>query len=255
MKEDGVIRDAKSEWASPVVLILKSDGSMRLCVDYRKLNKLTVRGSYPLSRMKDCLKSLDQPKYFTALDCNSVYLYITVSEEDRPKTAFTCHETASSFAECHSVSSIHPPRSRERLICCCPVTDGEKGMLKLDDIIVFTNTKEDHSADVREILTMLQHSGFTLKVRKCNFFAQSVDYLGHVIRPGKIEFAPKNTEAVEGLEEPCTQTELRSFLGVCNVYRCFVPNFTRIAAPLRAILRKACPVEIPSFTTDGARCA
>ena len=97
VKEDGVIRDAKSEWASPVVQIPKSHGSMRFCVDYRRLNELTVRDSYPLPRMEDCLYSLEEAAFFTTLDCNSGYRQIPVAEEDRAKTVFTCHEGCFEF--------------------------------------------------------------------------------------------------------------------------------------------------------------
>ena len=91
---------------------------------------------------------------------------------------------------------------------------------------------------MREILTILKDAGFLVKLRKCNFFAQSVDYISHVIRHGKIEVASKNTKAVEGFKEPLTQTGIRSFMALCYVYRRFVPNFAGKAAPLNALLRK-----------------
>ena len=243
MKEDGVIRDAKSEWASPVVLIPKPDGSMRFCVDYRRLNELTIKDSYPLSRMEDCLDRLGEAKYFTTLDCNSGYWQIPVLEEDRSKTAFTCHEGCFEFCRmpfglCHAPATFH--RTVDMLLSGY---QWRTCLVYSDDIIVFSDTKEDRLTHVREILTILKDAGFSLKLRQCSFFAQSVDYLGHVICPGKIEVASKNTEAVEGFKEPRTQTELRSFLDLCNVYRRFVPNFARTAAPLNALLRKGCPVE------------
>ena len=97
MKEDGVNHDAKSEWAIPVVLIPKSDGSMRFCVDYRRLNELTLRDSYPLPRMEDCLDIHGEAAFSTTLDCNSGYLQIPVAVDDREKTAFTCHEGCFEF--------------------------------------------------------------------------------------------------------------------------------------------------------------
>ena len=103
---------------------------------------------------------------------------------------------------------------------------------------------------MREVLTVLKEAGFSLKLKKCKFFAKSVDYLGHVIRPGRLEVATKNTEVVKCFKELTTQTELQSFLGLCNVYRRFVPNFARTAAPLNAFLRKGCTTELPPFNEE-----
>ena len=146
MKEDGVIRDAKSEWASPVVVIPKPDRSMRFCVDCRRLNELTVRDSYPLPRMEDCLDSLGEEAFFTTLDWNSEYWRITVAEEDRAKIAFTCHEgwfefRRMPFGLCNAPSTFQ--RTVDMLL------SGYKWrtcLVYLDDIIVFSNTAEEQGS-------------------------------------------------------------------------------------------------------------
>ena len=250
MKEDGVIRDAKSEWAILIVLIRKSDGSIRFCVNYRRLNALTVRDLCPLPRMENCLDSLEEAAFFTTLDCNSGYWQITVADEDRAKTAFTCHEGCFEFCRmpfglCNTPSTFQ--RTVDMLL------SGYRSrtcLVYLDEIIVFSNTAEEHVDHVREVLTVLKEAGFSLKLKKCIFFAKFVDYLGHVIRPGRLEVATQNTEALKCFKEPTTQTELRSFLGLCNVYRRFVPNFARTAAPLNAFLKKGCTTELPPFNEE-----
>ena len=250
MKEDGVIRDAKSEWASPVVLLLKSDGSMRFCVDYRRLNELTVRDLYPLPRIEDCLDSLGEAAFFTTLDYNSGYWQIPVAEEDRAKTAFTCHKGCFEFCKM-PFGLYNAPATFQRTVDI--LFSGYRWrtcLVYLDDIIVFSNTAEEHVHHVREVLTILKEAGFSLKLKKCKFFAKSVDYLGHVIRPGRLEVATKNTEAVECFKELTTQTELRSFLGFCNVHRRFVLNFARNAVPLNTFLRTRCTTELPRFNEE-----
>ena len=123
-------------------------------------------------------------------------------------------------------------------------------LVYLEDIIVFSNTAEEHIDHLREVLAVLKEAGFSLKLKKCKFFSKSVDYLGHVIRPGRLEVATKKTEPVKCFEDSTMQTELRSFLGFCNVYRRFVPNFARTAAPLNAFRKKGCTTELPPFNEE-----
>lgn len=114
-------------------------------------------------------------------------------------------------------------------------------LVYLDDVIVYSRSIEAHLDHVYSVLQLLKDAGVTLQLKKCQFFTDNVDYLGHVIRPGKLQVADKTTEAIEGLKPPTTVTGIRSFLGLCNVFRRFVPNFARISSPLNAKLRKGEP--------------
>lgn len=116
--------------------------------------------------------------------------------------------------------------------------------------MIFSNTFDDHVKHVEQVLTALKGAEFSLNMEKRKFFSETVDYLGHVVRPGKLAVVTKNTDAVKGFAYPRTQTGLLSFLGLCNVYRRFVPNFTRVAAPLNRILRKGEPVELLNPTEE-----
>ena len=175
MKEGGVIRDATSEWASPVVLIPKPDGSMRFCVEYRRLNSLTVKDSYPLPRMEDCLDSLGEAQYFTVLDCNSGYWQIPVDPRDRPETAFTGHEGVLEFNRMPFGLCNAPATFQRTVDILLSLYRWKSCLVYLDDIIVFSNTVEEHLTHVDEVLQVLRDSGFSLKLKKCNFFTQSVD--------------------------------------------------------------------------------
>ncbi len=122
----------------------------------------------------------------------------------------------------------------------------------LDDIIVFSRTLEQHFAHLQEVLELLKQAGITLKLPKCKFFCETVDYLGNIIRPGRLALAEKNTRALQEAKHPQNQTELRSFLGLCNVYRRFVPRFASLAAPLNELLKKHQPVDIDTLNPEQA---
>ena len=252
MLDKGVIEPAQSEWASPVVLVPKPDGTLRFCVDYRKLNAITVKDTYPLPRMDDCLDSLGDASIFTTLDCNSGYWQIPVAEEDRDKTTFTCHEGCFCFLRMPFGLCNAPATFQRTLDILLSGFRWKTCLVYLDDIIIFSKSAEEHLKHVEQVLSVLRTAGLSLKLSKCNFFTDTVDYLGHVIRPGLLQVATKNTEAIKGFQHPKTQTNLRSFLGMCNVYRRFVPNFARVAAPLNAFLTKGQQFNLPPFNEEQA---
>ena len=239
MLTQGVIEPAISEWASPIVLVPKPDVSLRFCVDYRRLNAITVPDTYPLPRMDECIDSLGDAAIFTTLDCNSGYWQIPVDPPDRDKTTFTAHYDTYRFRRLPFGLRNAPATSQRAIDVILSGVKWKTCLVYLDDVIIFSPDRKSHLKHVDDALYLLRKAGLSLKLRKCRFFSEMVDYLGHVIRPGRLGVAERNTEALRHAAPPRTQTELRSFLGLCNVYRRFVPKFPAIAAPLNAYLTKA----------------
>jgi Reverse transcriptase (RNA-dependent DNA polymerase) len=238
MLEAGVIEPALSEWASPVVLITKKDGSTRFCVDYRKLNALTTKDTYPLPRMDDYLDSLGEAMIFSTLDCNSGYWQVPIPEEDRDKTAFVTHCGLHRFTRMPFGLFNAPATFQRALDLILAGVKWKYALVYLDDVIVYSRNAEEHLGQLDHVLSLLAQAGATLKLKKCEFFKSSVNYLGHVVLPGKLAVAPRNVDTIRQAKYPTTRTELRSFLGMCNVYRRFVPGFAKIAGPLTNMLKK-----------------
>jgi Reverse transcriptase (RNA-dependent DNA polymerase) len=206
-----------------------------------RLNAITVQDFYPLTRMDECIDSRGDAKNFTTLDCNYGYWQIPVRPEDRENTTFTSHEGLYWFLRMPFGPRNAPDTFQRFVDITLSGLTWNTCLVYLDDIILFSKTPAEH-LDV--VLHRLYRAGLTLNLKKCHFFKETVDYLGHVIRPCQLSVADKNTAALKDTRHPTTQTELRSFLGLCNVYRRFVKGFAKIAAPLNVILRKG---EIPQL--------
>ena len=241
--KQGVLEEAHGEWAAPVVLAPKADGSMRFCVDYRRLNALTIPDTYPLPRMDDCIDSLGDANIFTTLDANSGYWQINIAEEDRDKTTFVCHRGLYRYRRMPFGLRNAPACFQRALDIILSGVRWRTCLIYLDDVIVFSKTLTDHIDHLDEVLTLLGDAGISLKLRKCSFFQRKVTYLGHVILPGKLAVAADSTKAIRDAIFPKTLTQLRSFLGACNVYRRFVKGFAKIAHPLTAMLQKNAEID------------
>ena len=234
----GVIEPVSTEWASPVVLVPKKDGSLRFCVHYRRLNAKTVADSYPLPRMDDCIDSLGDTAVFTTLDCNSGYWQIPVAPEDRDKTTFTTHMGTFRHLRMPFGLKGAPATFQHALDIILSGVRWQICIVYLDDVIVFSRTHEEHADHLDTFLSLLRTAGISLKLKKCSFFRPKVHYLGHVISPGKLSVADTAADAFKTFTFPRTLMQVRSFLGACNVYRRFVKGFAKIARPLTDMTRK-----------------
>ena len=232
MLDAEVIAPSLSEWASPVILVPKQDKSLRFCVDYRKLNSVTKRDSYPMPRMDECIDSLGSANIFSTLDCNSGYWQLPIAERDQGKTTFTCHAGSYKFLRLPFGLRNAPATFQRAMDIILSGIRWKYCIVYLDDIILFSKTRDDHLKHLEEVFRLLKEAGATLRLQKCDFFKKEVKYLGHVIRPGRLGMLRKNVEAIEKADPPKTKTQMRSFLGMCNVYRRFIKGYARIAHPL-----------------------
>ncbi len=235
MMAAGAIRESHSPYASPIVLVRKKDGSLRLCVDYRQLNSKTVRDNFPLPRIDETLDALYGAQWFSSMDLKSGYWQIEIEEADKPKTAFT---TPLGFYECNRMpfGLSNAPATFQRLMeQCLGDLNLTQCLVYLDDIIVFSSTFEEHLERLAAVFQRLQDYGLKLKPSKCQLFQAKVGYLGHVISSEGISTDPAKTEAIKTWPTPQNVADLRSFLGFAGYYRRFVKDFSKLAKPLHAL--------------------
>ena len=249
--EGGVIRPSTSPYASPIVLVQKKSGELRMCVDYRQLNAKTRRDAYPLPRIEETLDALGGAKYFSTLDLASGYNHVPVAEGDRAKTAFCTpfglyEYNRMPFGLCNAPGTFQ--RLMERIF-------GDQSfqtlLLYLDDVVVYASSFEQHLRRLELVFERLRAHNLKLKLAKCHFFAQEVRYLGHVISADGVATDPEKTRAVAEWPRPRTAKDLRSFLGFASYYRRFVPGFAAHAGPLhRAVAAASGPKKAPDSGRD-----
>ncbi len=233
--EKGVIRPSQSDFASPIVLVRKKSGALRLCVDYRRLNAKTRKDAYPLPRIDESLDALGGARFFSAIDLASAYNQVEVHPDDRHKTAFT---TPMGLFEYNRMpfGLCNAPGTFQRLMQTIFCEDLLQILLVyLDDIIVYSSNVADNLVRLECVFQKLQAHGLKIEAEKCQFFQRRVKYLGHVVSSEGVATDPAKTEAVTQWPTPKTLKELRSFLGFASYYRRFIPGFAQTAAPLHQL--------------------
>ena len=236
MVDAGAIRESHSQFAQPIVLVRKKDGTLRLCIDFRTLNKRTIKDNFPLPRIEDTLDALYGAQWFSSLDLKSGYWQIEMEEADKPKTAFT---TPLGFFECNRMpfGLTNAPATFQRLMeRCMGDLNLKQCLVYLDDIIVYSATFEEHLVRLSSVFARLAEYGLKLKPTKCCLLRRHVNYLGHVISADGVATDPSKTEALKTWPVPKDAAELRSFLGFAGYYRRFVKYYSKIAQPLNALL-------------------
>jgi len=238
MLDAGIIIPSKSEWASPVILVPKKDGSIRFCVDYRKLNSITRKDTYPLPRIDQLLDALGGAKYFSTMDLASGYWQFPLSEHDKHKTAFITPAGLYQF-EVMPFGVCNGPATCQRTMDSVLADLLWKSCLVyLDDIIIYSRTFSEHVQHLQEVFNRLKAAKLHLKPQKCVFFQQTVHFLGHTVSPTGIQMDSSKVQAISQLPPPTNVSELRRFLGMAGYYRRFIRNFGDIAHPLTALTSK-----------------
>ena len=236
--EAKMISPSASEWCAPVVLIKKKDGTPRFCIDYRRLNDVTVKDSYPLPRIDDALDLLGKSLYLSTLDFATGYYQVPLAEEDRKKTAFT---TRSGVYEWNvmPMGLCNAPATFQRVMdVLLTGMSWEMCLCYIDDIIVFSPTFEQHLLDLDRVFNKLEEVGLKLRAEKCAFCKKELLYLGFVLTRDGVHTNPKLISAVVECEAPKDVKGVQRFIGLTGYYRRFVDKFSHIAHPLIRLMRE-----------------
>ncbi|GJV12772.1 reverse transcriptase domain-containing protein [Tanacetum coccineum] len=223
---------------APVLFVKKKDGSLRMCIDYRELNKLTVKNRYPLPRIDDLFDQLQGSCYFSKIDLRSGYHQLRVHEDDIPKTAFRTRYGHFEFTVMPFGLTNAPAVFMDLMNRVCKLYLDKFVIVFIDDILIYSKTKEDHEVHLGLVLELLRKEKLYAKFSKCEFWLQEVHFLGHVVNQNGIHVDPSKIEAVKNWKTPTTPSEIRSFLGLAGYYRRFIANFSKIAKPLTSLTQK-----------------
>lgn len=238
MKAKNIVSPSNSPWASPIVLVPKKDGSIRLCVDYRKVNEVTRKDAYPIPRVDDTLDTLAGSQWFSTLDLKSGYWQVEVHEDDREKTAFCTHEGLFQF-NVMPFGLCNAPATFQRLMDM--VLQGllwNSCLVYIDDIIIFGKTFEEHLGNLARVFERVEQAGLKLQPQKCHLLQSQVQFLGHIISTNGVAPDPQKTEKVKQWQTPQSVKEVQQFLGLASYYRRFIKNFASVAAPLHKLTEK-----------------
>nr|ABA97610.1 retrotransposon protein, putative, Ty3-gypsy subclass [Oryza sativa Japonica Group] len=238
LQEKGFVRPSSSPWGAPVLFVKKKDGSMRMCVDYRSLNEVTIKNKYPLPRIDDLFDQLKGAKVFSKIDLRLGYHQLKIRTGDIPKTAFSTRYGLYEFTVM-SFGLTNAPAYFMNLMNKVFMDYLEKFVVVfIDDILIYSKDEEEHAEHLRLVLEKLRKHKLYAKFSKCEFWLKEVAFLGHVISAGGVAVDPTKVEAVTEWKAPKSVTEIQSFLGLAGYYRRFIEGFSKIARPMTQLLKK-----------------
>ena len=233
MLDAGVVQPSNRPWCNAVVLVRKKDGSLRFCIDFRRLNTLTVKDSHPLPHICKTLESLAGAAHYLTFDLNFGFWQVPMDEESKQYTAFTLGSMG--LYECESMpfGLCNTAPTFQRLVQnCLGKLNLTYCLIYLDDVIVFSEMPEEHLHRMRVVFDCLREHGLKLKPSKCEVFKPEINYLAHHVSQKGVLPLKKNFESIAQCLPPDTYTKVKSFVGLVGHYRRFIKGFAKIAAPL-----------------------
>ncbi|GJV85292.1 putative reverse transcriptase domain-containing protein [Tanacetum coccineum] len=238
LSDKGFIRPSSSPWGAPVLFVKKKDGSFRMCIDYRELNKLTVKNRYPLPRIDDLFDQLQGSSVYSKIDLRSGYHQLRVREEDIPKTAFRTRYGHYEFQVMPFGLTNAPAVFMDLMNRVCKPYLDKFVIVFIDDILIYSKNKKEHKEHLKQILELLKKEELYAKFSKCEFWIPKVQFLGHVIDSEGIHVDPAKIESIKDWTSPKSPTEIRQFLGLAGYYRRFIEGFSKIAKPMTKLTQK-----------------
>ncbi|GJS47247.1 putative reverse transcriptase domain-containing protein [Tanacetum coccineum] len=238
LSDKGFIRPSSSPWGAPVLFVKKKDGSFRMCIDYRELNKLTVKNRYPLPRIDDLFDQLQGSSVYSKIDLRSGYHQLRVREEDIPKTAFRTRYGHYEFQVMPFGLTNAPAVFMDLMNRVCKPYLDKFVIVFIDDILIYLKNKKEHKEHLKQILELLKKEELYAKFSKCEFWIPKVQFLGHVIDSEGIHVDPAKIESIKDWTSPKSPTEICQFLGLAGYYRRFIEGFSKIAKPMTKLTQK-----------------
>ena len=234
--EGDLIEEANSSIAHPVVCVLKPDGTVRLCIDNRYINSISVPDRFPMRQIDDILDRVGRAKYITALDATKGYWNISVEKESRPYTAFVANEHFFQWKRLNfglRNAGATYQRAMEKIL----KQHSEYATAYIDDVSIYSMEWKEHLHHLDEVLRSIRESGLKLRLSKCKFAQKQIKLLGQIVGNGKRELDPQKVEAVRKIRPPTTKKEIQSFMGLLSFYRNFIPNLSEKALSLTELTK------------------